>query len=570
MKCLLYPFMLIFTLLSCGNEKDIVSKMDVIEAMVLSQPEQALRSLRADSSDICGASDDNRARYILLLTLAKDKCFERHVSAADMEWAMRQMKQNGEDLDMAYYLLGRVYSDMNLQADAMRSYIQAQEAGDEDSHWALLACSNLGHLYFQHGEHCKAMACFEKTMAMAKSQVDTSMMVFAYRDMARYHKAANNMDESHDCLKQAEALMIQSSAKPVLMEQVYPEYISLLVDMGQTSKARNLISQLAAIDSDVSNNGALSLVIGRMYYLIGITDSAEIFLRRSMEGENVNARASAAMYLGEIEYAGGNYPEAYIYAMECAAMIDSATNMMQKENASLVDALSEQIAVERDNARLQMQVAVIIIIAILLIAVLVVYMKHRNNYLRRKAEKYKEAQQMMQRSSKQFIEEAMRNIEQKNKELANAKEQNDQLNMQLLTLSLDQERHRLSIAREALSMQEQLTVAFRGTPLYKDFADSADGGAAVNDMHWTQLETFLNDNANGFVNQLRLFYPQIKNNEIHVCSLIKLEFSNAQAASILCRTPQAVTNLRKRLYYKMFNKEGTADELNNFIRMFPY
>jgi IS30 family transposase len=56
---------------------------------------------------------------------------------------------------------------------------------------------------------------------------------------------------------------------------------------------------------------------------------------------------------------------------------------------------------------------------------------------------------------------------------------------------------------------------------------------------------------------------------MQVCQLLKLEFTNQQIATILCKTQQAITNLRKRLYQKMFEKEGTADELSQFLRLFP-
>ena len=32
---------------------------------------------------------------------------------------------------------------------------------------------------------------------------------------------------------------------------------------------------------------------------------------------------------------------------------------------------------------------------------------------------------------------------------------------------------------------------------------------------------------------------------------------------------QAITNLRKRLYQKIFAKEGSADDMNQFLRLFP-
>ena len=56
---------------------------------------------------------------------------------------------------------------------------------------------------------------------------------------------------------------------------------------------------------------------------------------------------------------------------------------------------------------------------------------------------------------------------------------------------------------------------------------------------------------------------------MQACQLLKLEFTNQQISNILCKTQQAITNLRKRLYQKIFAKEGSADDMNQFLRLFP-
>ena len=53
-------------------------------------------------------------------------------------------------------------------------------------------------------------------------------------------------------------------------------------------------------------------------------------------------------------------------------------------------------------------------------------------------------------------------------------------------------------------------------------------------------------------------------------SALKLSFNNSQIANIFNQTQSAISNLRKRLYRKMFNKEESADELDKFLYVFPY
>jgi hypothetical protein len=128
-----------------------------------------------------------------------------------------------------------------------------------------------------------------------------------------------------------------------------------------------------------------------------------------------------------------------------------------------------------------------------------------------------------------------------------------------------QEAERLAQVNRARSCQEQLVEQFRNTRLYRQILVSE----SVSPEQWEEIIAYLNENADGFTEKLSAFYPAIKPQELQTCQLLKLEFTNQQIAIILCKTQQAITNLRKRLYQKMFDKEGSADELNQFLRLFP-
>ena len=85
---------------------------------------------------------------------------------------------------------------------------------------------------------------------------------------------------------------------------------------------------------------------------------------------------------------------------------------------------------------------------------------------------------------------------------------------------------------------------------------------------WTALQALLNEHANGFVNRLVVFYPKMKPAELRMCCLIRLGLGNLQISNVFHRTQQATTNARKRLFARMFDREGTAEELNQFLMSF--
>jgi competence protein ComGC len=327
------------------------------------------------------------------------------------------------------------------------------------------------------------------------------------RDMGRLSRTEHQLDDALIFFAKADSL-IQLSSADSLKLYVYPEYISLLMTLNRGDDARKLVSQL------LSNHrsGPSCLVAGRFYLEMGITDSAEFFFQRCMETDNVNSRASAAMYLGEMSGEANDWEQAYGYAQECAALVDSAKLQMQEENANLVSSLSSQLDVERENYRLYRMMAVVIVVSILVLFFVVVFVRSHIAQLRRQQEAAQQA-----------------------------------------------------LVNRARSSQEHLVEEFRNTRLYRQILLEE----SVTPEQWEEIVVYLNKNADGFSEKLVALYPAIKPQEMQSCMLLKLEFTNQQIAAILCKTQQAITNLRKRLYQKMFDKEGTADELNQFLRLFP-
>ena len=413
---------------------------------------------------------------------------------------------SADDGSQTRYQRGEMLAEQNRVADAMREYLLAAEA-DDDAQYVVKALCELGHLSMSQHDMQQARAYLEQAWQMANEQNDVTQQVLVLRDLGRLSRAEHQSEAALGCFEKADSLILTSSVDSLKL-YVYPEYISLLMTLDRADDARGLVSQLARNHQ----SGPSCLVAGRFYLERGVTDSAEFFFQRCMETDNVNSRASAAMYLGELASEADDWELAYGYAQECAALVDSAKLQMQEENANLVSSLSGQLDVERENYRLYRTMAIIIVVAITLLAFATVYVRGHIARLRHL-----------------------------------------------------QEAERLAQVNRARSCQEHLVEQFRNTRLYRQILVSE----SVSPEQWEEIIAYLNENADGFTEKLSAFYPAIKPQELQTCQLLKLEFTNQQIAIILCKTQQAITNLRKRLYQKMFDKEGSADELNQFLRLFP-
>ena len=410
------------------------------------------------------------------------------------------------DESQTRYQRGEILAEQNRVADAMREYLLSVEA-DDDAQYVVKALCELGRLSMDQHNIQQAHTYYEQALQMVSEQNDVTQKVLVLRDMGRLSRSEHQPEAALKCFEEADSLILSSSADSLKL-YVYPEYISLLMRMNRADDARQLVFQL----TKNYQSGPSCLVAGRFYLEIGITDSAEYFFQRCMETDNVNSRASAAMYLGELAGEANDWEQAYGYAQECAALVDSAKLQMQEENANLVSSLARQLDVERENYRLYRMMAVVVFAAIMLLAIVIVYVRSR---------------------------------------IARLKQQ--------------QEKDRQALVNRARSSQEQLVEQFRNTRLYRQILMDE----SIYPEQWEEIMAYVNTHADGFAEKLTAFYPAIKPQELQTCMLLKLEFTNQQIAAVLCKTQQAITNLRKRLYQKMFDKEGTADELNQFLRLFP-
>lgn len=51
-----------------------------------------------------------------------------------------------------------------------------------------------------------------------------------------------------------------------------------------------------------------------------------------------------------------------------------------------------------------------------------------------------------------------------------------------------------------------------------------------------------------------------------ISMLIKLGFAPSSIATLICKTKETVSSARRRLYSKVFNREGSPDDWDKFIR----
>ena len=422
-----------------------------------------------------------------------------------------------------HYRQGQLFEQQGRKGDAMREYRLAAGNGLDNSEYARKAVNAIGHLYLAAGHRDDALTQFRRSYDLAASSADTVLMVLSLRDMSRCLRSSEWLPSAVNCFRQADRLLSLSDADS-LRCQLLPEWIDVLMQQGDTAGLAEVVSSHPEQTvPDTMDGGPMWLVLGKAHQMLGHRQLATDYFRRAAESDNPKTHASAVMLLSQKEGAEGYYESAWLSAMECVAMMDSVNRQTVRENGDLVSSLENQIGVERENGQLRLRLWGVALLALLALCAVVAFYRWR-----------------MRRLQAQVVAQSRR-----------------------------QEEQRLAAQAQNRSQQDRLLAAFRQSAVYAECERLGQGGSGdLSADAWTALQALLNEQADGFVNRLVVFYPKMKPAELRMCCLIRLGLGNLQISNVFHRTQQATTNARKRLFARMFDREGTAEELNQFLMSF--
>lgn len=103
------------------------------------------------------------------------------------------------------------------------------------------------------------------------------------------------------------------------------------------------------------------------------------------------------------------------------------------------------------------------------------------------------------------------------------------------------------------------------TNIYSIFLQKTQNKNNINENEWKELDELVNKYYFDF--KITLYrICKLSEIEYRICLLLKVGFTLSDMATILHREPSTLSMARKRLYKKLFHKDGKAEELDIFIR----
>ena len=569
------PFLLLCTtFFSCRDGGRTESILRTTDSLMEEHPDSALTILRRDSLEICRSGKDYRLWYALSRTEADDKCYILHVSDSTMRAAANYYNSHGSDFQRvrANYLLGRVYCDMHLYGHALTSFNKAITVESENdstiNRYKARSATWAGYVYEVKGLHKDALRYNKLAYGYAKQAGAQVTEVYSLRDIGRSYRNLNRNDIAIPYYQKA-AKKAKTIDDANLYNMVIEELAGIYIEEGRLDEAYAALNTkfLATTDKDIASH----YYIWAMYFeKIGLLDSAVAYDKRGMKYSDVSIKRDVSLDLARLLMKQGKHNEAIKYYEQYSVYSDSVTASELNETSDMLSQVEKNIDIERKNTILaETKTNLTILLSIIIFTVIVVSLiliKHYSNVRKRIREQQERANNYLSQLQETGMQKMKRNeerIAQLETELSVSNEKLTEIRKSLMR----NEAEMLAKQNEHMLFKEKhrelLIADLADTDIYKLYHTP---NAVPSSADYHRLVEALNKAYNNFTKRLKEFYPDINDNEVWICCMVKAGLSSKEICNISPYSYSSLGMAKSRLYFKMFQKKGGAKDLDHFIK----
>lgn len=566
-------------LFSCVSNVSYPDAMQKAMRCMEVHSDSALIYLSSLDSTIQYEPEETRMYYGLLITQAQDKEYIPHTSDSLMNEVVRFYKSYGdkEKLMEAYYYLGSVYRDMKDAPQAIAAFQQAADVGENSHRYDIL-----GRIYSQMGTLLAYQSLYEDALKIYKisythylSLEEGKGLVYALRNQGRMYESLNRLDsaEYYYLAAYKKAFEIKNQN---LINSISPEFGNVYLNLGKLDSAKNVFSRIPEFKDDAIYLHALA----KIYKLTSQSDSAQSYylqaLQEGKENQNIYLKSISYEALAELEAQKGNYHSAFDYAQKSMKLEDSIKKTTRTEAIGKINALYNYQHTEKENQQLLLEneqqqkhnfLLIICILVLVIVATLYIsWLKTQKQIDREQQKLLLQLKEEQYNNSLAYIQKNKKKITELESLLQQTEGEKDTIKKQLILSQKELLEASNQKAQKAQNEKDLLELSLRKSDIYQLFHQAVhQDNRSIAEESWKELQKIIDTTYNRFTEQLYALHPQISENELRICYLIKIQIPVKGIARILLLTQGAISNSRAHLYKKIHRTEGNGEMLDKFI-----
>ena len=519
--------LLVVICVSCGKH-EYPSALVEADSLCYSNPKLALEKLAQIRKDLDTTNTADWMYFRLVKLKAQDKAYIPHSDLTNLNQMISYYEGEGDKkmLPEIYYLAGSTYFDLHDSPQALDYYHKVLDNITADEYLRLwgITHAQIGYVMLYQGNYMSAVQHFKESYFVDSLRNDVEGMIYDLRDLGYSYSSTEKLDSA--IFYSHKALQLALKKK---MPQMATSARSSLADIYLETHYQNVDSAGKYIlpmfgDIRPENRSGIYCVAMKYYKLRNMPDSVNYYIEKLEKYGEVYAKCDAyRIKLEMMLEQKGEVGKLNVWR-KFLNYSDSIEKITKTEAVSKCQSLYDYTQREKENVRLKSEnerhKLLLVILGLCTCLVLIgfyVYYKNSKNAKIEQKRQMEELQHLLEKSASQG-----------------------------------------STNKDALARMKE-------TEIYSLLLNKMKVNQNITQAEWSELDQAINQYFVDF--KLKLYrICNLSDLEYQICLLLKLEVSLSDISTLVHREPSALTMSRKRLFKKMFKKEGKAEELDSFIR----
>ena len=527
----------------CCSHHTYPRELVVADSLCESNPDSAEALLHRMPDSVLEAKPD-RMYYDLLRIKASNNLYEPQKDSTIFRIVdFFERFGDKERLCQAYYYQGKYYVQHNDAPQALKCFQEALDMSDDNTPLAFKSkiYSQSGTIFLDQNLFDEALAMYRRSFQCDSILGDTVNMAHGLRDMAQIYRHLEKNDSCGILLNQAYTLS-EGSDNIFLKRTIVLSLVSSYLAEDKVNEAYRLYSNnLMEVEEMIQSPTYASAVM--IYDKLGKSDSVYKYCNKIMSVGTPSAKQLALENLIDYYSVKGDLGKVRLLLKKYKDMSDTVRVMNTSETVMQMHSLYNYNLRERENTRLKFEAKeksfmfVLVAMALGLLCALMFYQRERGkkNYMRIKF-MHEHLEQLYKSSCRQYKV----SLDLKEKEIAGLMKKIDYLNGGSIE---DKEKMRVyDMLRNRIRTNQKLT-----------------------DKMWEDILLIIDRIYPGLRVKLMGAYGLDKE-EFKISVLVKLDLLNMEIATLVCKTPGAVTQKRAAIYKKIFKEKGSSKDFDTYIK----
>ncbi|MDL2247344.1 tetratricopeptide repeat protein [Bacteroides sp. OttesenSCG-928-J23] len=556
-----------FTLLAGCDRNNVYDKqLYEVENLIDNYPDSALHILK-NSISTNTLSKSQYADWCFLFTKSYDKCHKKHKTDSLIRSAVFYYEDNNvkHRLAEAYYYMACASLDIGNELLAQQYFLKTLTDTDTCGQRKILQFThyNLASIYMNQGVSDMSLSYYEKALHYAKLNNDSLNQSLVCRNIARTYVLRNELDS---------AVAIYNLALPCssssIRASIFNDLGILYTKKQEYAKAYGYFSDCLS-QSSPRRTDHVHVSLGNLFLGMDKADSAQYHLTKAMNSNFLSTKAAAYHGLYKLAAKQERWEEALSFLETCNLLSDSVLSSKKSESIRKMEALHNFHKAETEfnemklanSVMLEHRYKLILVIVFLVIVVflLVFIAQWRREQWKKREKLLKEFNEKLKEANTDIIRQNEKRIKELEARVITSNEEQEMTEVEIKKLVLAN----MQLAHDEYEAALR-TERFRLSPIYQKVNDENTVKLTEDDQRILK-ETIENTFPN-FYSMLYMACPQIKEDEVLMCTLYKAEVKpTRKIGEYMNLTGQGVIMKRDRLYFRIFNDKCETKLFDDFI-----